>query len=362
MNIAILVSNDFSIIGGAERFIIDIASALNATIVTPGALGSINQIYDMSGVDFHHLNWNLPSEPMKQVIGIRKFKKLSLDYDFFIALDDMSMHYLKTKPNHLYYMLTPRRAFYDMYYDTISTKKYIKSIVYGVGIWYFRHNDRRFVNKHIRNISCISNTVRARIRSTYLRDSNVLYPPIHCDNYKCKEYRDFWLSVNRVDKWKRVDLQVEAFKHMPDKKLVVVGQIYPDMEHTIDSAPENVEFKGVISENEIIELYSTCTGLLTTAINEDFGLTPLEAMASGKPVVATKEGGYLETVIDGHTGILTPPSTISIIKAVNTISKHPEQYHDACIQQASRFDYSIFKTKIRGEVKHIYENYTLEFL
>jgi len=350
MNIALLTCSDFSIVGGAERFIIDITRALDATIVTPGSLKNIDKTYDFHDVNIRFLNVKLPCEPLKQIKGMHLFSKLKLDFDFYIATDDMSMHYLSDKAPHLYYVFTPRRAFYDMYYDVMSTKQGIISIVYSLGIWLFRRHDRQYVNKNIKNIACISNNVRNRIRKTYLRDAKVIYPCIDVSKYEHKPHKGYWLSVNRVDKWKRVDLQVEAFRQMPDMKLIIVGTVYDSMQYIVDNAPGNVSFVGNVSERKLIKLYSECRGLITTAVDEDFGITPLEAMASGKPVIATKEGGYLETVIDGHTGILVSPCVDEIINAVSEISQSPDKYKDACIIQANKFDYSIFKSNIKKEV------------
>lgn len=302
----------------------------------------------------------LPSDPLRQIIGARLFKNLNLDYDFYISTDDMSMHFLTKDKLHLYYVFTPRRAFYDMYYDVISTKHGLKSWVYKVGIWYFRKQDQMFVKNHIKNVACISNNVRNRIRKIYLQDAKVIYPCIDNSKYYYKPNENYWLSVNRVDKWKRVDLQVEAFRQMPEKKLMIVGVIYPNLQWIVDGAPSNVEFKGIVPEQELIDLYSRCTGFITTAIDEDFGITPLEAMASGKPVIATKEGGYLETVVDGHTGILVTPIINEIIIAVNEISNNSEKYKLMCIQQALKFDYDLFRENIRDVVEEIYESNALE--
>ena len=356
MKIAILSCCDFSVVGGAERFIIDIARALDATIVTSGSANTLDNTYDFSSVCFKFLDKKLPDEPLRQIIGIRMFKNLDLNYDFYISTDDMSMHFLTKDKPHLYYVFTPRRAFYDMYYDIMSTKHGLKSLMYKIGLWYFRNQDQRFVKNNVKNIACISNNVRNRIRKVYLRDAKVIYPCIDNSKYHNKPQENFWLSVNRIDKWKRVNLQVEAFRKMPDKKLVVVGTVYPELQWIINNAPSNVEFKGIVSEPELIDLYSRCTGFITTAIDEDFGITPLEAMASGKPVVATKEGGYLETIVDGHTGMLVTPTTNEIITAVNEISSKPEQYKFTCTQQALKFDYDIFKEDIINEVELAYGN------
>ena len=133
---------------------------------------------------------------------------------------------------------------------------------------------------------------------------------------------------------------------MPDKKLKIAGRIYPSYEALVKSAPPNVEFLGTVTDNDLTSLYGNCRGFLTTAIDEDYGLTPLEAMACGKPVVAAKEGGYLETVVDEHTGLLVAPDPFSIREAVCFIDKNPEFYAEASRLQAARFDYKLFKEQL----------------
>ena len=103
---------------------------------------------------------------------------------------------------------------------------------------------------------------------------------------------------------------------------------------------------GKIDEKELIEMYSNCKGFITTAFYEDFGLTPLEAMASGKPVIAPNEGGYKETIIDGITGKLiddiNPDKLAKAIQEMNNeLKKNPLKYKNPCIKQAKKFDTKI---------------------
>jgi glycosyltransferase involved in cell wall biosynthesis len=294
---------------------------------------------------------------MKQLAGMKLFRKADLDYDFFVCLDDMAVRYLVHEVPHLYYMLTPRRALYDMYYLFLEEKGLARPFYWGI-LNASRFSDRRFVRRRVRSLACISHTVRNRIFKAYGRDSVVVYPPVEAGRYSWKPSEGYWLSVGRVDKWKRIEIQIEAFREMPELNLFVVGGVYPRFREVTESAPPNVKFIGNVSEPELLSLYSRCEGFLTTAIDEDFGITPVEAMASGKPVVATKEGGYLETVVDGHTGILVPPEPAEIRAAIKSISEDPSLFRDACIRQASLFDYGIFRSRIRGVVKRASENWS----
>jgi glycosyltransferase involved in cell wall biosynthesis len=113
--------------------------------------------------------------------------------------------------------------------------------------------------------------------------------------------------------------------------------------------PPNVEILGEVPEAQLLDLYSRCRGLVCTALNEDFGMTPVEAMAAGKPVVAVNEGGFRETVTP-ETGILVGANTEEIIAAIKVISDDPCRFRETCIAQAMKFDRSVFDEKLRGIV------------
>jgi glycosyltransferase involved in cell wall biosynthesis len=362
LRIALLYCGNFHVIGGAERFILDVAKAVNADIICPSFNEETINNYDPERkIKFVSLNKHLPSEPLRQIFGIWMYKNLKLDYDFYIAMDDMSLHFLRPDVPHLYYMLTPRRAYYDMYRETLKNHGIIMKSIYTIGLNLFAAYDRYIVGKNVKNIVCISHNVRNRIRQAYQRDVPVIYPPIHTEMYHNSPSEGYWLSVGRVDKWKRIELQVESFRKMPNKRLIIVGKISPNCEKIVQYAPDNIIFLTNVSEQKLIDLYSKCEGFITTAIDEDFGLTPIEAMASGKPIVATKEGGYLETVIDGHTGILVAPNVNDIVGAIKTISsKDTTKYISPCHIQASNFDYILFKEKLNNLINIVGNQYVLK--
>ncbi|HTY15730.1 MAG TPA: glycosyltransferase [Methanoregulaceae archaeon] len=348
MKIAILSCNQFSVAGGAERLIFDMSRALRADVIAPSFGDEVIKNYqgnDSAGLV--SLDKKLPNEPLRQISGMRLFSKIDLDYDFFICTDDMSLRYLRHAVPHFYYVLTPRRAMYDMYYPFLEESGALKRLGYFGALNAFKFFDRRFVRNHVQNIACISHTVRTRICKIYGRNAAVIYPPVHVEQYANRPSEGFWLSVGRVDKWKRIPLQVEAFRKMPDKKLFIAGHIYPRLREVANNAPSNVVFLGTCDETRLLDLYSRCEGFITTAIDEDFGITPVEAMASGKPVVATKEGGYLETVVDGFTGILTSPTIDAICTAVKKVSEDPSIYTRACLERSQCFDFQLFRRTLK---------------
>jgi glycosyltransferase involved in cell wall biosynthesis len=352
--VAVLTGLDFSVLGGAERHILDLARALRAEVVCPQYDPEVLKEYDSyHEIRVSSLGVSLPPEPRRQVSGFSMFRRLRRDFDAVVCMDDMAMRYLVREIPHLYYLLSPRRALYDMYYPYLNEKHGFSHLGYWAMLNLFRTLDRRFVSRYVRHMACNSHNVRNRVFKAYQRDATVLYPPVHTGRYYHLEHEGFWLSVGRVDKWKRVPLQIEAFRAMPEERLVVAGPVYPAYEETVRTAPSNVEFLGVVPEQRLLELYASCTGVIATAIDEDFGLTPVEAMASGKPVVAVKEGGYLETVLDGVTGVLVAPKAGAVCAAVREVGNDPEKYCDACRERAKGFDYTIFAGNASGLVKEI---------
>jgi glycosyltransferase involved in cell wall biosynthesis len=161
--------------------------------------------------------------------------------------------------------------------------------------------------------------------------------------------------VNRLYPEKRIELQVEAFRIVPEERLVIVGG-YAKGDHASRYAekigrdlPPNVSLCGEVSEDVLRSLYSRCKGHICTAIDEDYGLTPLEAMASGKPVVAVNEGGYRETVT-GQTGLLVEPNVDKIAGAVRFIAKDPARYREHCFNRAKEFDIAEFRNQIEAAI------------
>jgi glycosyltransferase involved in cell wall biosynthesis len=173
-----------------------------------------------------------------------------------------------------------------------------------------------------------------------------------------KNHKSYWLSVNRLLDHKRVDLQIKAFAKLTNEKLVIVGSYekgavqFEKYQKYIESIkPKNVEIINWVDDKNLKELYSECKGFITTARDEDFGMTVVEAMASGKPVIAPNEGGYRETVINEVTGILINNLEINtIIDSIKKINENMENYKDECIKQAQKFDTKVFVEKIKYEM------------
>ena len=197
---------------------------------------------------------------------------------------------------------------------------------------------------------CNSGNTQKRIKKYYNKDAEIIYPPVETDRYRCEKEKGYWLSVNRFARHKRVNLQLEAFKKMPDEQLIIVGSYEKRVRHFEDykneierNKSDNVTIKNWVNDSELKDLYAHCKGFITTAHNEDFGLTAIEAMASGKPVIAPREGGYCESVVDGKTGVLIDDiSADKIIDAIQIIERNIDVYKEHCFSQAKKFDLDVF--------------------
>ena len=151
-----------------------------------------------------------------------------------------------------------------------------------------------------------STVVAAAVREHYGIEAEVLPPPVMIDVTGSQDpvvgiEPGAFVCVSRLMGYKHVDAVVEAFTSMPDARLVVVGD-GPDAVRVRPRAPGNVRILGEVSDAELRWLYANARGLMAAAY-EDFGLTPLEAAAFGRPAAVLAAGGYLDTVIDGQTGV-----------------------------------------------------------
>lgn len=343
----------FGAVGGGERLAIAMAKILNADIITTDtdAVARLDPT-----VRVISLGRTISFPPLKQISATLRFyfSDFSRQYDFFIFSGNWAHFAAHRHHPNLWYCNTPTRAFYDQYPDVIDKQSFFKRQIARTWIILHRFFDQRSISD-IDSIVANSENIRNRVKKYYNRDSTVIYPGIDTSRFHCSEYGDFWLSVNRLYPEKRIELQIEVFRKLPDQRLVIAGG-YSQGDHAsayvstiMRDLPPNVTILGEVREEELVDLYSRCRGLLCTAVEEDFGLTPLEAMASGKPVVAVNEGGFKETVTP-ETGILARPETEAITEAIYAAGRDPERYHDACIVQAKRFDIRPFSDKLKQSV------------
>lgn len=197
-----------------------------------------------------------------------------------------------------------------------------------------------------------SQNVAERIRQYYQRTADVIYPPVSVDQFSVSEADDgYYLIVSALVPYKRVDLAVEAFKRSGER-LLIVGT-GPESGRLQSLASRNIEFLGWQPDTELAGLYARCRALIFPGI-EDFGIVPLEAMASGKPVVAFGQGGALETVVDDPqraTGVFfreqRPEALREALVKLHDLKLNPHTIR----AHAEQFDRKIFKENYRRYVE-----------
>jgi len=348
-------------IGGAEIVSLTLARELRADIYTTNIDEEKIRKMGFSDIKLKSIGKVPINAPFRHQLALRKFRKLNLGnkYDFYIIGGDWAMSgAVNNKPN-LWYVHSPIREIWDL-------KDYVKKNLitpwkrplFDLWVKYNRFLNKEYI-KHTNKIVCNSQNTKNRVKKYLNREAIVINPPIEISKFYYKKTGDYWLSVNRLFVHKRVDIQIKAFQKLPDEKLIIVGS-YEKAKHFKQYAnyvksikPKNVEIISWVDFDKLVDLYANCKGFIATSKDEDFGLTPIEAMASGKPVITANEGGYKETVIDGVTGKLidniNPDKLIEVIKE---IGKNPQRYKDACLRQAKKFDTEVFIKKIKKQIKN----------
>lgn len=197
-----------------------------------------------------------------------------------------------------------------------------------------------------------SQFIARRIKKVYGRTAEVIYPPVDIERFTLKTNKqDYYLTASRMVPYKRMDLIVEAFSHMPSRKLVVIGD-GPEMNKIKAKATSNIEILGYQS-NEVMQTYMQNAKAFVFAAEEDFGITPVEAQACGTPVIAFGKGGALETVrpygVSKPTGLFFYEQQIhSIISAVEQFSHVAEKINaQDCRENALKFSHERFQREIK---------------
>lgn len=217
--------------------------------------------------------------------------------------------------------------------------------------------------RRMNRIAVNSETVRARL-ATYLDigRATVIHPPVELGDWRWAGQEDFYLSNARVEPYKRVEWAVRAFMAMPDRRLVVAsgGSDLARLQ-TLAAGHDNIRFTGWCDAAALRSLTGRCIATLYLAREEDFGLSPVESMAAGKPVIGIAEGGLLETVESERTGLLLEASLAEDVDALctavrNLDAEHARSLRTACEQRARRFAAPVFDAAIErfmaGEDRH----------
>jgi glycosyltransferase involved in cell wall biosynthesis len=194
-----------------------------------------------------------------------------------------------------------------------------------------------------------SKNVAQRIQKFYRRDSQIVYPPVSLPSVPKVKKGDFYLIISRIVGAKGLDLAVKTALKL-NLKLKIVGEpagYYTEYQQLQKLAGKKVEFLGRVSDEELVRLYASAKAFLALSVDEDFGITPVESMLCGTPVIAFRGGGYLESVVEGKTGIFFDEPTVkSLSMAIKKFEKSKFKSSD-CASQAKKFSKEVFIRKIK---------------
>ena len=351
MRIAVL-HDHMSFIGGGERVVLTLASAFDADLYVTDLDQSLPERAGMPAVRATEIARVPQKAPMRQNAQARAFRDASIpDHDVYVLSGNWAVFAApRLRPN-LWYCHTPVRVFYDLRDSVLGSLSPVRRA--AARRWIERRRpEYEAAVEGVDTIVANSRNVSGRIRQFLGRTSEVVYPPVDTARYRFVRVGDFWLSVNRLSHEKRIGLQMEVFRRLPRERLVVAGgpQVGARMERVVRSLdpPQNVEFLGEVDDAKLRDLYATCRGLIATSQDEDFGLGPVEAMASGKAVVAVDEGGYRESVVHRTTGWLQPAAPERLAACVAEASPDAlTAMRGACEARARQFDARRFVDRMR---------------
>ncbi|MBI2611436.1 glycosyltransferase [Candidatus Gottesmanbacteria bacterium] len=281
------------------------------------------------------------------------------NFDIVISVTSEAAKGIITRPPtvHISYILTPTRYIWSGEKDYLQNPGFgpidpLLKLLLPTLFAKLRPIDYILAHRPDKLIA-ISNNVMNRIKKYYHRDADVLYPPIDTDFFRPKLRKirtNYFLLVSRLVPYKRVDVAIQAFNRLK-YKLVIIGT-GSEKDRLKKLANKNIQFVGSLTDEKLLGYYQDCIALIFTS-DEDLGLVPIEAQSCGKPVVALKGGGALETVIEGNTGEFYDKQVPdSLTKTINRFLKKSYSPDD-CRNNALRFNKERFKKEFSIMIKKI---------
>ncbi len=304
-----------------------------------------------------HYKWYLYFMPMAvEFFDLRP-------YDLVISDASAFSKGVITAPDtiHICYCHTPTRYLWSdahEYLNELPYNKWLKKIISLVlgrlRLWDYSAAQR--VDYFIAN----SRTVAARIKKYYRRDSAIIYPPVETERFSLSDLsrqapaERYFLAGCRLAPYKRIDLVIEAFKGLgPDYRLKIFGDgiDLPRLKN-LAAGRENIEFLGRISEEEKARLFAGAQAFINPQ-EEDFGITVVEAMASGRPVIAYQKGGATETVIAGKTGLFFSEQSAAALAAAIKSFKSADFSPADIRRHAEQFSVANFKRRMQEFIAQV---------
>lgn len=352
--------------GGAERVLDAICeiypdAPIYTLVYDPDKMGDLYKGKDIRTSFLQHTafgvkkyRWYLPWMPT----AIESFDLN--EYDLVISDSSAYANGVITLPEtpHICYCHTPTRYLWCSTHEYIETARipWPASVVVPYALNYLRtwdYNAAQRPDFYIAN----SKYIKQRIKKYYRQNSSVIYPFVEDKKFQFSEKKkDYYFMSGRLVPYKRFDLAIKAFNKMPDKKLYIAGDgvSFDKLGKLVES--KNIKLLGRVSEEKLIELYKYAKAYIFTP-EEDFGITPLESMVSGTPVIAFAKGGALETVVDKKTGLYFKTQTVKdltkAIKEFDKLSFNPKIIRN----HALKFSKEVFKNNFQNHISECLKQY-----
>lgn len=199
-----------------------------------------------------------------------------------------------------------------------------------------------------------SENIKKRLKKYLGIDSEVIYPPVDIDRFRWVEQGNYFISLARLEPHKGVDRIIAAFKKSPKLNLVVASGGSDQMRlMALAGNSSNIKFVGWQTDEQLSRLIGCARAVIYLSNDEDFGMSPVEAMSAGKPVIGLRNGGLIETVVEGETGVLLSPnaSTEMLVDAILTMTpEYALRMRYSCELRANKFAKDIFLQKMRDRV------------
>lgn len=306
----------------------------------------------LPGIHAHHQRY-LPLYPLA-------WQRLDLSaYDVVLSNKSGFCHGVHTSPDtlHVCYCLAPTRYIWNL-------ESYLDREQFGTSVRLaaqivarlFRRWDYAAAQR-VDHFIAISQEIQARIKRYYHRDSTIIYPPVDAaERFTPSEVtEDYFLVLSRLVPYKRIDLAVQACTRLGLPLLV--GGKGRDLDRLQAMAGPTVQFLGFVPDEDVPDLFARCRAFIFPGL-EDFGITPLQAQAAGRPVIAFKGGGALDTVIPGQTGVLFEEQSVeSLAAALQNFDAG--DYDPAEIRaHALKFDSAIFNESITRYVTRAWDAFS----
>lgn len=274
-------------------------------------------------------------------------------YDIVISTTSTVGHCLLTQPHTMFvcYFHNINRYIYE----TPSSYKIFSPILN-----LYKKIDKIY-SQRPDHILCNSKNVQNKIQTNYRRPADVIYPGIDNTLFKpskSQDFNDYFLLVSRLVSHKKIELAINAC-HTTKNKLIIVGtgrnqKKFIELKQKLNDP--NIQFVGQVSDKKLLDLYQNCSALICPQ-EEDFGLTPIEAQACGKPVIAYNQGGITETVINEKTGILFEHQTVESLSQAIIKFKKIRLNSEDCTNNAKRFSNQLFMLNFNQKINRLWSEH-----